>query len=73
MEKKLEKWGVHFFSIPSFSILGHLKAMEMYETLWEGRSYQNPACQPKKIDQKSIYRGHRALALILAFIVISKA
>ena len=27
MEKKLEKWGVHFFSIPSFSVLGHLKTL----------------------------------------------
>ena len=73
MEKRPEKWGDHFRSNPSTSIFGHLGSMEMYETLLGGSPYPNHARQPKKLDQRSIYKGLRALALILAFIAISKA
>ena len=43
------------------------------ETFLGGRTHQNPAFQQKKIDQKITYEGPRAVALILAFIAISKA
>ena len=73
MEKRTEKWAAHFRSNPSTSLFGPLMTTKISETVLGGRTHQNPAFQQKKIDQKFTYKGPRAVALILAFIAISKA
>ena len=58
-EKWLEKWGFLFVSKPHTCCFGHLMAMEMDQTLWGGRSYQNPACWRKKLTKSPYLKSLR--------------
>ena len=73
VDKRPEKKVPFFLRYPIGSIFRHLKATKLYETFWGGRSYLKHDCWTKKNDQMSILKGSRAVALILAFIAISKA